>query len=155
VAQVLQNYPIEAIYSSPYRRARETVAPLAARLKLSVYVEPLLQERRLGATPGMDFLEAVEATWRDPSFAHPGGESNAAAQQRGMTVVRRVQEQAVAEHVVLSSHGNLVALILQQFDPEIGFDFWRALTLPDIYRAQAHSDGGITVDHLWVESSGE
>jgi 2,3-bisphosphoglycerate-dependent phosphoglycerate mutase len=155
VADLLQSYPIEAIYTSPFRRARETIAPLATRIALPVFTDPLLQERRLGASPGMGLLEAVEATWKDPSFAHPGGEPNAAAQQRGMTVVRRVQEQAVVEHVVLSSHGNLVALILQQFAPEIGFDFWRELTWPDVYRVRARAEGEAIVDRLWVESNDE
>lgn len=151
VAQVLEAYPIGAIYASPFRRAHETVAPLAARLALPVHVEPLLQERRLGSIPG-DFLEAVAATWQDPSFAFPGGEANAAAQKRGTAVVRRLQEHPVAEHVVLSTHGNLTALILQQFDPAVGYLFWKALTLPDIYRVCVCVDGEAIVDRLWRAS---
>jgi 2,3-bisphosphoglycerate-dependent phosphoglycerate mutase len=48
-------------------------------------------------------------------------------------VVRRLQGQHGAEQVVLSTHGNLLALILQGFDPTIDFAFWQALTMPDIY----------------------
>ena len=83
VADVLKAYPITHIYSSPYRRARETVEPLAERIHLPINELGGLRERQLAAGPVDDFDAAVEATWRDPSFSHPGGETNAAAQGRG------------------------------------------------------------------------
>ena len=152
VADMLQAYPIRAIYSSPFRRARETVAPLAARLALLVEIVPALRERRLGNSSPKGFFEAVKATWEDPSLAQPEGESNAAAQERGLILVRRLQEQHVAEHVVLSTHGNLMALVLQGFDSAIGYRFWKALTMPDIYRVCIDPDGEAMMERLWRES---
>jgi 2,3-bisphosphoglycerate-dependent phosphoglycerate mutase len=152
VAEVLQRYPIDAIYSSPFCRARQTIGPLAVRLGLPVHVEPALRERRLAGGPVQGFLQAVEATWRDPSFAHPGGESNAAAQQRGLRVVRKLQARCAGEHIVLSTHGNLLALILHGFDPSIGFGFWRALTMPDIYTLRVTQGEQATIRRLWPGS---
>jgi 2,3-bisphosphoglycerate-dependent phosphoglycerate mutase len=152
VADILQRCPIGVICSSPFCRAYETIAPLAARLDLRVRVEPGLRERRLGGNPVEAFYEAVEATWRDPSFVHPGGESNAAAQERGLAVVRRLWEQHAAEHIVLSTHGNMLALILQRFDPSIDFAFWRSVTMPDIYRLSLAHDGEAGFCRLWQET---
>jgi 2,3-bisphosphoglycerate-dependent phosphoglycerate mutase len=149
LADLLQTCPIDRILSSPYRRANETIAPLAGRLDLSIHTEPDLRERQLGHIPTGDFLEAVEATWREPSFAHPGGESNAAAQQRGLSVVRRLQEKHTGEHIVLSTHGNLMALLLQGFDPSVDFAFWRALTMPDVYTLCFTPAGEAVVNRLW------
>ena len=149
VAGILQKYPIGAIYSSPFQRARQTIAPLAARLNLPVHIEPELRERRLGNSSTEDFFKAVEEAWQTPSFAHPEGESNAAAQGRGMAIVRRLQKQHVAEHVVLSTHGNLMALILQGFDPSIGFAFWKSLTMPDIYALSFGQAGKVGMSRLW------
>ena len=42
-------------------------------------------------------------------------------------------ERHPTEHIVLSTHGNLLALILQTFDPSVDFVFWKSLTMPDIY----------------------
>jgi 2,3-bisphosphoglycerate-dependent phosphoglycerate mutase len=151
VAETLQRHPIAAIYSSPFRRAYQTIAPLADRLGLPVCVEPALRERRLAAGSVRDFLGAVAATWRDPSFSHPGGESNTVAQQRGLGVVRRLQERHRGEYVVLSTHGNLLALILQGYDPAIGFDFWRALTMPDIYVMSLIRGEEAAIRRLWPE----
>jgi len=152
VADILQQYPIGVIYSSPFQRARQTIAPLATRLGLPAHIEPGLRERRLGNGSTEGFSRAVKITWQNPSFAHPEGESNAAAQQRGLAVVRRLQEQHVAEHIVLSTHGNLMALILQGFDPSVDFAFWESLTMPDIYTLSFSQAGEAVIDRLWRET---
>lgn len=150
VANILQPYPIRAIYSSPFLRAVETIAPLAQRLGLPVQMELELRERRLGHCPNEGFLEAVEATWRDSAFAHPQGEPNAAAQRRGLAVLQRLQEQYIQEHIALSTHGNLMALILQGFDPSIDFSFWKSLTMPDIYALNLGQAGKVVMNRLWT-----
>jgi len=90
LAEALRGKPIEAIYSSPYPRARETVEPLAQRLALPIREDADLRERRLGGGSFDDFRAAVRATWDDFSFAHPGGETNVAAQRRVVAVVDRL-----------------------------------------------------------------
>jgi 2,3-bisphosphoglycerate-dependent phosphoglycerate mutase len=152
VADILQPYPTDAIYTSPYRRARETIAPLAARLDLPVRVAPGLRERRLGRI-SQDFFGAVETTWRDPASTFPGGESNAAAQKRGLALVQRLRRQHPAEHVVLSTHGNLLALILQGFDSAISFEFWQSLSVPDVYTLHLDPAGVPVIDRLWPEDT--
>ncbi len=151
VADLLQPFPITAVCASPCRRARETVEPLAARLDLPIRELPDLRERQLAAGAVDDFLDAVAATWRDPAFAHPGGEANAVAQKRGVAVVRRLQEQHPAGHIVLGTHGNLLALVLQHFDPAVDFAFWQALTMPDIYQLTLSGAVAAAVRRIWKE----
>jgi probable phosphoglycerate mutase len=52
-ADALANAPITAIYTSAMRRARDTAAPIAERLKLPVTVIPELGERHWGSFEGM------------------------------------------------------------------------------------------------------
>jgi len=149
VADVLQRFPIGLLYSSPSNRARQTIAPLAARLTLPVHEIFDLRERRLSESRTEDFLWAVEAIWHDPAFSHPGGESNAAAQQRGVEVIRKLEQRHPGEHIVLSTHGNLLTLILNYFDPAINFEFWKSLTMPDIYYLISSKAGKPVVQRLW------
>lgn len=149
VAEVLQAHLIVAIYASPARRARQTVTPLATQLGLPIHIAPELSERRLCAGAADDFEGAVRATWADPSFSHPGGESNAAAQERGVRLVRRLAEQYPAGHVVLATHGNLLALVLQHYDPSIDYHFWRSLTMPDVYRLGLCANGAASMARIW------
>lgn len=148
VADILQQYPIETIYASPFCRAHQTIEPLAARLGLPIHVELCLQERRLGSIVDKSFLQAIEATWQDPSVAHPVGETNSAAQQRGLAILRQLQEQHAAASIVIATHGNLMALMLQGFDPSVDFAFWRSLTLPDIYMLNISQDGLACINRL-------
>ena len=148
IAAVLRGYPITTIYASPARRAQQTVEPLAADLDLPVRVAPELAERVLCARVVQDFDGAVRATWDDLNFAHPGGETNAAAQRRGVGFVKRLIARRPKGHVVLGTHGVLLAIVLRHYDPSIGYAFWRALTMPDVYRMEVHVDGVISIDRL-------
>lgn len=149
LAQLLAAYPIGRIYASPYARARQTIVPLASRLALPISSEADLRERGLGDGYFDDFVWAVEKTWRDPAFAFPGGETNAAAQERGVAVVRQLLDRYPAEHIVLATHGNLLALILQAYDPSVDFGLWQSLTMPDVYRLDLGRDGRALIDRLW------
>ena len=149
VAQVLRLYPLTAIYASPARRARQTVEPLAKLLGLPVHVAPELAERVLCAGAVDDFDGAVRATWDNFAFAHPGGETNAAAQRRGVDLVRRLIAASPKGHVVLGTHGNLLALVLRHYDPDIGYPFWQSLTMPDIYRLEVRADHSAIIERLF------
>jgi 2,3-bisphosphoglycerate-dependent phosphoglycerate mutase len=149
VADVLGGFPIVAVYSSPACRAWETVAPLAARLGLPIHVVPDLHERKLCDGAVDDFFAAVRTTWADPSFAHPGGESNAAAQRRGVAVVQRLMDRHPSGHVVLGTHGVLLALVLQHLHAGVDFAFWQSLTMPDVYELRVGAEGRVSVRRLW------
>ena len=151
VADTLCAYPLRAIYSSPALRACQTITPLAGRLGLSIHLEWDLQERRLGDGVFEDFLKAVEVTWQNPSFAHPGGKSSFMAQKRGVAVIQRLLAKHPAQQIVLSTHGNLMALILQTFDPSVDFKFWKSLTMPDVYKLNINQFGKGLMQRLWQE----
>ncbi len=130
LADLPEPAPIAAVYASPSRRARDSVAPLAARKGLAVRELHALRERELSARPVGDlhFEDVVRATWDDPAFAWPGGETNQAAQRRGVMVIRELVARHRHEQIVVGTHGNLLALILQHYDPSIDFAFWQRLS---------------------------
>lgn len=149
VGEMLAGYPLNCIYSSPYLRACQTVEPLALKLGLPIYELFELRERLLSENPLEDFQAAVEAVWSDSDFFHPGGESNALAQQRGIAIVQQLDQHHQDEHIVLSTHGNLLALILNYFNHALGFDFWKSLTMPDIYQLSFSQFGKPLIRKLW------
>ncbi len=153
LANILSGMPVDMIFSSPYRRARQTIEPLASRLNLPIQPAPELRERRLGDIASEDFFAAVEATWADQSFSHPGGEANTAAKHRGICILRRLDLEYDRRSIVLSTHGNLMALILRHFDPAIDYAFWKSLTMPDIYRLKNSQDGGLEIRRLWRDGN--
>lgn len=108
-----------------------------------------MRERQLGLTPDGDFNQIVRRTWQDPDFTYPEGESNRAAQVRGRAVLDRIRTTNPGENIVLCTHGNLLALMLQSFDPAIGFDFWQSLSMPDVYRLDFFEAEKFQITHYW------
>ena len=133
---------LDEIYSSPYRRARETVEPLARARNLSVIEIQEFRERTLGDGPFADpiFLRAVRATWDDFGFIHPGGESNESAQKRARLALNELLVRHGGRPIAISTHATLLALIVNSFDPSFGFEFWRQITMPDVYRLEVHGN---------------
>ena len=92
---------------------------------------------------------AVHATWEDFSFSQPGGESNAQAQQRMVATHDRLLAMHPRGRILVSTHGNVLALLLKHYEPSIGFDFWDALSRPDVYRLDIRSSGTGTFERAW------
>jgi 2,3-bisphosphoglycerate-dependent phosphoglycerate mutase len=135
LAVELEPYQVTAIYSSPYLRALQTVAPIARGRGLQVQQLTDLRERRLSPDPVDDWRGTLERAWLDADFALPGGESGRAAQRRAIGTLDLLR----ARHpdggrIVLGSHGNLIGLILQALEPEVDFAFHMAMPNPALYR---------------------
>jgi 2,3-bisphosphoglycerate-dependent phosphoglycerate mutase len=138
---------IGRIVSSPYRRALDSIAPLAARLGLTVTTDKRLRERVLSADPLPDWRESLRATFTDPDLRYPGGESSRAATARGMAAIHDALAGPPAVVAVIT-HGNLATLLLHDYDPHYGFVEWSAMTNPDVYRVTI-TTGGARVERLW------
>lgn len=136
------------VVSSPWRRAVQSIEPLAARLALPIATDPRLVERALSGGPLDDWQTALRTTFDDLDMVLDGGESSRAAQTRAVAALEAVRAHPAPVAVVVT-HGNLLALLLRHFDPTVGFETWQALTNPDIFRLTMAPDGRTTVQRAW------
>jgi 2,3-bisphosphoglycerate-dependent phosphoglycerate mutase len=135
LAVELEPYQVTAIYSSPYLRALQTVAPIARARGLEVQQLADLRERRLSVGPVDDWRGTLERAWLDADFALPGGESGRAAQRRAIGTLDLLRSRHPdGGRLVLGSHGNLIGLILQALEPDVDFAFHMAMPNPALYR---------------------
>jgi 2,3-bisphosphoglycerate-dependent phosphoglycerate mutase len=132
---------ISAIYSSPFPRALQTVAPLAAALAVDVSVIDALRERALGRVQfGDDIGSIVQRCWADASFALPGGESNAACTGRVVQAIAQLATRHGGKSIAVASHGNALALYLGTLEPSFGYEQWRSMRNPDLFRVVYDQD---------------
>ncbi|WP_404406313.1 histidine phosphatase family protein [Jeotgalibacillus malaysiensis] len=131
---------IHAVLSSPYKRAVQTVEGIAGYIGSEIEIVEGFKERTLTAQPAEDFNKAITKVWENPSFSWEGGESNLAAQQRGVKAMKHVLKEYAGQHVAIGTHGNIMVLIMQYFDPHYDFAFWRQLAMPDIYQLRFEED---------------
>jgi broad specificity phosphatase PhoE len=117
---------IDALYSSPLRRAYETAKPIAAALGLPVRLVENLKEFHFGRIEGLttpEFKEAFPETYAqlqnpaDMSVRYPGGESRDEFFGR----VGLAADALVARHpgqtVVVVAHGGTLRALLAHFLP--------------------------------------
>ncbi|HEU4565735.1 MAG TPA: histidine phosphatase family protein, partial [Gemmatimonadaceae bacterium] len=118
LAERLAGLPIAALYSSPVERARETAAPLAARLGLPVCDAPGAVEIDFGEWTGRTFEELA----RDPRWGPfngfrsatriPGGELIVETQARVVVELERLRERHPDAVVAVVSHADVIRAAL-------------------------------------------
>jgi 2,3-bisphosphoglycerate-dependent phosphoglycerate mutase len=140
LAERLSAHPIDHLVSSPYLRARATIAPFAKRTGFPVHIDARLAERRLSAGPIEGWREAVRRSFEDPTYRLPGGEAGAETLARGSAAI---QEVLGAGHrlPVLVSHGQLLSLFLHSIDAGFGYSEWESLANPEVILLETRANG--------------
>jgi broad specificity phosphatase PhoE len=121
-AQKLTSYfsdkTIDKIYVSDYIRTRQTIEPVAQKLKMSPIADSRLNEIDNGAFEGLSEQEIQRRfpdVWnafktRNRDFQFPGGESGEVAQHRIMSFME--EKQKVGEDILMLSHDGLIRLLM-------------------------------------------
>lgn len=143
---VATRYRPSAIVTSPFRRARETAAIIAARLELPVRVEADLRERSYGSLAGKPYAAALACADYDPAaywlWCPPdGGETLVDVATRAGRVLDGVAAAAPAAEVVVVSHGAVMMAL------------WRHVTGEWRRGGVARNAGIVVVEHedgRWV-----
>lgn len=108
----------DAIYSSPFRRAQETAAIMAAAQSLTVITEPALHEFKLPSEYDLQPYEKAEVMIHDPFTdlnTTPIGDSESFNQmyERIKNALIRIDQQHQQSTILLVSHGSPVEAFIQ------------------------------------------
>lgn len=143
LARFFAQREISYIVSSPYVRAIESIGPTLQQTKLPLETDIRLSERVLGHGNLPDWLEHLERSFKNMELKLAGGESGSEAAERGIAAVSAVPHQSI-----VVTHGNLLALLLNHWDSGFGFDDWRNLSNPDIFKI-THGGQSTIVERVW------
>jgi len=148
LAKTLAGFSIDHIACSPYRRARESIAPFAQSLGLAVQTDERLAERRRGEKNIDDYARFVHRSFMDFDFCQAGGESGREVGMRGLAVVTQMLDCAY-RLPLLSTHGQLLSFLAALTDPGFDYDCWQTLSFPDLFRF-SHNNGALTFERLAI-----
>jgi probable phosphomutase (TIGR03848 family) len=121
LARRLGALPIEAVYTSPLERCRETAGPIATVAGVRVRAAPGLLETDTGDWTGRSFKQIGRTRlWRRirvlPSSARfPAGESLTEVQARALRALERIAEGHRKGLVAVVSHGDPIRLALAHY----------------------------------------
>ncbi len=125
LANRLKATPFAAIYSSHYRRARETAEPLARAHGLEVTIEPEVREIRLGqignglpkdappdayAAALRERLDTIVRTVAGSGYwsAIPGSEPSSAFRARVLAAIDSLAARHAGQRIAIFSHGGVI-----------------------------------------------
>jgi broad specificity phosphatase PhoE len=121
LAEALAAAKVEAIYSSPLRRALDTAAAIASHHGLEVLVDEGLTEMNVGELDGLTFDE-MRARYPDflsrwvseeaGTLKMPGGECLQDVQDRALECLRRLTERHERGPIVLVTHNFTIHMLL-------------------------------------------
>jgi 2,3-bisphosphoglycerate-dependent phosphoglycerate mutase len=131
---VLLDLGIEEIHSSPFRRCVDTITPFARSAALEVNHVHGLRERSFTRDRVDDWDTLWKKVWTDFDFAFADGESSRQAQSRMYEATLDVVSSSRARTLAISSHGNVIGLLLQHIDPRFAFEHACSIRNPDVLR---------------------
>ncbi|SFA97334.1 MULTISPECIES: histidine phosphatase family protein [unclassified Bacillus (in: firmicutes)] len=138
---------IDVIYSSPFKRAVDTIKPLADEKGLPIIEDGRLGERVLSSDYFPDWQEKLKISFEDFDLVFEGGESHRSGMDRAISVLEDVL-QSDANNIILVSHGNLSVLLLRYFNESFGFEELMEMTNPDVFEIVV-SDEETMLKRIW------
>ncbi len=113
---ILEMHQVEAIYSSPERRAIDTAETLSASLNIPVITTPNLEERNFGELQKLPYREIKEkldalSIEKRYLFKPPGGESWEEMDKRLQLFLKEIKKKSYASIAMVTHEGVLRALI--------------------------------------------
>lgn len=149
VKEILKAENIDHFISSPYARAIETIAPTAQSYNKQIQIVEDLKERRVGDFAPYSFIEGKQILFQNFSFAFPEGESSEEAQKRAVKLILKILKKYAGKNIVIGTHGDIMTLMMNHFDPQYDYSFWRTTTMPDIYKVIFQGQKLVSTTRLW------
>ncbi|KOP29318.1 hypothetical protein ADM98_10560 [Exiguobacterium sp. BMC-KP] len=143
--------PIDAIYSSPMRRASDSVRPLANQRNMQIMTVPF-QERLfqpLDERLTSERLEEVlSQSFLDVDYSEVGGESNRMALGRAVVAIKKLRDTHPNQQVVVATHGLVLSLVLGRYTRRAANEWLDAMTSPAIHQLTFDAVGKASHEQL-------
>ncbi|UOQ84921.1 histidine phosphatase family protein [Gracilibacillus salinarum] len=136
VTEIMSNKQIDIIFSSPYKRAVQTIEGIAHDKKMEINLIEDLRERQLKGDfkmPKEERLEAIEKSFQNHDYSLLDGESVNDVQNRAIPVIKELLLTYYGKQMIIGTHGNVMTIIMNYFNSKYGYGFWANTSMPDIY----------------------
>jgi len=112
--EYFKNKKVDMFYSSPYKRAFDTVKVIADYFNLNVFIDERFKERCAGNNSNNK--EMFNRRWEDFNFAENNGESIGNVQKRNIEALNEINKNNDGKTIVIGTHGPALSSILNYYD---------------------------------------
>jgi len=131
VTDFLSDKNIDAVISSPFKRAIDTVRGFAEKYNLEIETADDLRERKSDSDWGRDKdvypYTFLRRQWSDFSYTYSDGESLGAVRDRNIAALNKILEKYDGKNIVIGTHGMALSVIINYYDSAYGFDDYMAM----------------------------
>lgn len=149
ISEKLRNIKFDHYISSSYKRAIQTIEPLAKNSDIELFEE--LREKSLKGEFKLDkssIEDAIKKSFIDIDFKLEGGESTRDVQNRAIPIIERAIDDKRIKNIAVGTHGNILTSILNYYNQSIGYDFWKSSSKPDIYKCEFHKKELMNIERI-------
>ena len=143
--------PIDAIYSSPMRRAMDSVRPLAEQRSMQIhnvaFQERSFQEIDERLSPER-LEELLKRSFQNDDYAQKGGESNQIARNRALVAIDQLRKTHPHHRLVVATHGLVLALVLEHYTGRPANEWLGAMGSPAIHQLTFDAGGKTSHEQL-------
>lgn len=132
VFKILKDKHIDKIYSSPFKRAIDTIKPYADYKGMEINIVDDLRERKVSDVFIDDFETFSTNQWNDFDYKIEKGESLREVQQRGLRAIEEILKENRGKTLVVGTHGTFLGVLLNHYENKCDFNFWKKLKMPAI-----------------------
>jgi len=121
VTEFLRDKQIDAVLSSPFKRAVDTVRDFAEKSGLEIKVVEDFRERRIDNCWIEDFYGFCKKQWEDFNYKLSDGESLEEVQTRNIAALKNVLKRYEGKNLVVGCHGTALSTIINYYDKSFGY----------------------------------
>ena len=137
VTEVLEQYHIDAFFSSPYKRSFDTIAHCAEKRGMAIGTDGRFRERARGEGSSA-FLEK---RWADFTVCEQDGEALGSVQARNIEALLELLRDFADKSLVIGTHGTALSTIMNYFDSSCGIEYFHKIHFCMPYIIRLDFDG--------------
>jgi 2,3-bisphosphoglycerate-dependent phosphoglycerate mutase len=121
VTEFLLDKKITKAFSSPYKRAIDTIKDFTESVDLKIEIIDDFRERKVDNVWIEDFNKFAKDQWSDFNYKLSEGECLNEVQNRNINALMKVLKENTDENIVIGSHGTALSTIINYFNKAFGY----------------------------------
>lgn len=127
ITEFLHDKKIDAVLSSPFKRAVDTVADFAKENSFEIEMIEDFRERKSDSNCFSETDVFQKRQWDDFYYTLSDGECLAEVQARNIAALKETLERYHGKNIVIGTHGMALSTIINYYDSTYGFTEWVAI----------------------------
>ncbi|MDR0301499.1 MAG: phosphoglycerate mutase family protein [Treponema sp.] len=116
LVKLFSEIKIDFIYSSPYKRAIQTITPIAENKDINIEIINDFRERKMSDNWIDNFDGFCKNQWNDFSYKLIDGESLLETQKRNIEELNKILLKDKGKTIIIGTHGTALSTIINYYD---------------------------------------